>query len=565
MTKKLHENERIKSQSRLLRGTLEPDINNAITGGLTADNMQLTKFHGFYQQDDRDLRIQRQKQKLEPLYSFMLRARVPAGVITPEQWLAIDEIASTLTSYGSIRLTTRQTFQYHGISKFNLKKVIARLDAVMLDSIAACGDVNRNVLCSPNPQESAVHKAIYEDAKNISQALLPQSQAYFELFLGSKKVTDTEKEPLYGPTYLPRKFKIAFAIPPHNDVDVRAHDLGYIAIIQGSKLLGYNVSVGGGMGTSHADRQTFPRLADILGFIAAKDALAVAQAVMTTQRDWGNRAERKNARLKYTIETHGLKAFKAEVEKRAGLSFAPGHDYSFNSNDDRMGWTQTSDGLWHLSCFIDEGRIVDDGHRQLKTALYEIAKIHKGHFRMTANQNIIISNVIKAHKQAIDDLAKSYGLIGKHSRLRQKSMACVAFPTCGLAMAEAERYLPHLLQKLDALLQKHDIKITPQMRMTGCPNGCARPYMAEIGFVGKSLGRYNVYLGGDNKGERLNALYKENLNEAQILTLFDNIFAQYAQKAHEGEIFGDFVIRMQIIHENKNPSTDFHLLGSYST
>lgn len=563
MTKKLHDNERIKGESQLLRGTLANDFANEITGSITADNSQLTKFHGFYQQDDRDVRIVRQQQKLEPLYSFMLRARVPGGVITPKQWLAIDDVASHLTHYHSIRLTTRQTFQYHGVSKFALKDVIKAIDAVMLDSIAACGDVNRNVICSTNPVESQLHSQIYAQAKNLSEILLPQTQAYYELFLDGKKVGGNESEPLYGNTYLPRKFKTAFAVPPHNDVDVRAHDLGYIAIIKDAKLLGYNVSVGGGMGASHADKDTFPRLADILGFIEPQNVAEIAKAVMTTQRDWGNRQDRKRARLKYTIEDHGLESFKAEVEKRANVKFAAAQPYHFTHNGDQFGWVQGFDGKWHLTCFIGEGRIVDDDTRQLKTGLKEIAKIHKGEFRMTANQNIIISNVDEADKKTIEKYAKKYGVWGEFSLLHQESMACVAFPTCGLAMAESERYLPYLLDQLSALLDKYKIAYIPEIRMTGCPNGCARPYVAEIAFVGKSQGRYNIYLGGDGKGERLNVLYKENLNESQIIELFNNLFAQYAQNSQKGESFGDYVIRSQIIHENKIPSADFHRLGSY--
>lgn len=564
MSKKLHDNERIKAESQFLRGTLADDFTNEITGSITADNSQLTKFHGFYQQDDRDVRITRQQQKLEPLYSFMLRARVPGGVITPAQWIAIDDVANRFTHYHSIRLTTRQTFQYHGVSKFALKDVIQAIDAVMLDSIAACGDVNRNVICSTNPVESQLHRQIYDQAKDLSEILLPKTQAYYELFLGGKRVSGNESEPLYGNTYLPRKFKTAFVIPPHNDIDVRAHDLGYIAIIEGGKLLGYNVSVGGGMGASHADIETFPRLADILGFIETTDVAEVAKAVMTTQRDWGNRTDRKRARLKYTIEDNGIDAFKAEVEKRANIKFAPAKPYHFTHNGDQYGWVQGFDGKWHLTCFIGEGRIVDDETRQIKTGLYEIAKIHKGEFRMTANQNIIISNVDEADKKIIEKLGKKYGVWGEFSPLRQESMACVAFPTCGLAMAESERYLPSLIDQLAALLDKHKIAYMPEIRMTGCPNGCARPYVAEIAFVGKSMERYNIFLGGDGKGERLNALYQENLTEAQIITLFDDLFAQYAQKAKKGESFGDFTIRHKIIHENKIPSTDFHRLGSYA-
>lgn len=545
---KVSANEIIKARSNFLRGTIEEGINDPLTGSIAEDDTQLTKFHGFYQQDDRDLRNERKSQKLEPLYSFMLRARVPGGVCTAEQWLIIDEIAQHLTR-GNIRLTTRQTFQFHGILKRNLKTVIQKLHQRLLDSIAACGDVNRNVMCNSNPVESQVHQQVYEFAKSLSEHFMPQSRAYAEIFLDEEPLNKPDVEPLYGPTYLPRKFKIAVAVPPHNDVDVFTNDLGFIAIIQDGEIVGYNVSAGGGMGTTHGDTKTYPRLGDVLGFIRPEQAQAVAEAIFLIQRDNGDRENRKHARLKYTIDDMGLETFKAEIEKRSGVSFAPAVDVTWTTRGDRFGWLQGYDGRWHLTCYLPNGRIADTEQGQLMTGLREIAKIHQGDLRMTANQNIVIANVKEQDKVKIEQLASQYGLIRDDlTWLRKLSIACVALPTCGLAMAESERYIPELITKVDVLLANHGLANQPiVMRMTGCPNGCARPFAAEIGFVGKGPGHYNLYLGASPVGTRLNKLYRENIDEQQILAELDGLFERYAQERDNEEAFGDYVVRAGII------------------
>lgn len=547
--KKLAANEGLKARSNFLRGTIEQSIADPLTGAVAEDDTQLTKFHGFYQQDDRDLRSERKAQKLEPLFSFMLRARVPGGICTPEQWLIIDDIAQHLTR-GSIRLTTRQTFQYHGILKRHLKPVIQSLHAQLLDSIAACGDVNRNVMCNPNPVESEQQQQVYDFATRLSAHFLPHSNAYAEIFLNEEPLNGkVEDEPIYGATYLPRKFKIAVAVPPHNDVDVYTNDLGFIAIVEDGQLLGYNVAAGGGMGTTHGDTATYPRLGDTLGFIQPDDGIKVAEAILTTQRDNGDRTNRKHARLKYTIDTMGLAAFKAEVEQRSGVTFGPAREVTWTTRGDRFGWVQGADGRWHLTLYVPNGRIDDTDQGSLMTGLREIAKIHKGDFRMTANQNIIVANVAQQDKATIEKMAAEHGLFADDlTWLRKLSIACVALPTCGLAMAESERYVPELITKIDGLLAAHGLANHPiVLRMTGCPNGCARPFAAEIGFVGKGPGRYNLYLGASPVGTRLNKLYRENIDEATILNELDALFARYAQEREADEAFGDFVVRVGVV------------------
>ncbi len=486
---KLADNERLKRESRNLRGTIEEDLKDDLTGGFTADNFQLIRFHGMYQQDDRDIRAERAKQKLEPLHNVMLRARLPGGVITPEQWLVIDKFAEDHSIYGSIRLTTRQTFQFHGVLKPNIKLMHQTLNKTGIDSIATAGDVNRNVLCTSNPVESHIHVEAYEWAKKISEHLLPKTRAYAEIWLDGEKVetTETPVEPILGDNYLPRKFKTTVVIPPQNDVDVHANDLNFVAIAENGKLVGFNVLVGGGLAMTHGDHSTYPRKADDFGFIPLENTLAVAEAVVTTQRDWGNRVNRKNAKTKYTLERVGVDNFKAEVEKRAGITFAPSKPYEFTQRGDRFGWVEGIDGKFHLTVFIENGRILDYPGKTLKTGCAEIAKIHKGDFRLTANQNLIIAGVPADQKEAIEALAKEHGLIQPGtSNQRLDSMACVSLPTCPLAMAEAERYLPDAVTELEGILAKHNVASDSIIfRVTGCPNGCGRAMLAEVGLVGK--------------------------------------------------------------------------------
>ncbi|MET1254382.1 assimilatory sulfite reductase (NADPH) hemoprotein subunit [Aliikangiella maris] len=550
--------ERIKVESNYLRGTITPSLQDPITGSVADDDLMLIKFHGIYQQDDRDLRNERRKQKLEPLYSFMIRARVPGGVASAEQYIQLAELA-TQYSNGSLRLTTRQAFQWHGVFKRNLKTTIAGINQTMLDTIAACGDVNRNVMGNPLPQTSKIHAEVYEWAKKISEHLLPKTKAYHEIWLDGEKVESTQ-EPIYGQTYLPRKFKTAIAVPPYNDVDIFANDLGFIAIVENDELIGFNVATGGGMGSSHGDETTYPRVADVIGFCTLDQVLQVSENVVKVQRDYGNREVRKLARLKYTIDRLGIEQFKSILNEYLGFELAPAKPYEFTHNGDRYGWMQDENGNWHLTLYIHSGRIIDNDEAKLFTGLLEIAKIHSGEFRISPNQNLIISNIQPEVKDKVAALVQQYNIsIGdKESPTRLNSLACVAFPTCSLAMAEAERYLPTFLDKLEALMDKYSLQTQPiNVRMTGCPNGCARPFLAEVGLVGKAPGKYNLYLGGNPVGSRLNKLYRENIGEPQILEALESILENYAKQRESNESFGDYVIRANYVKAVVN-GLDFH-------
>lgn len=557
----LADNERLKRESNNLRGTIVEDLQDRITGGFTKDNFQLIRFHGMYQQDDRDIRAERAKQKLEPLHNVMLRARMPGGIITPTQWLAIDKFAEENTSYGSLRLTTRQTFQFHGVLKPNIKLMHQTLNSIGIDSIATAGDVNRNVLCTTNPVESELHQEAYEWAKKISEHLLPKTRAYAEIWLDGEKLETTDEEPILGSNYLPRKFKTTVVIPPQNDVDVHANDLNFIAIADNGKLVGFNVLVGGGLAMTHGDTATYPRRADDFGFVPLEKTLEVAAAVVTTQRDWGNRSNRKNAKTKYTLDRVGVDVFKAEVEKRAGIQFETSRPYELTERGDRIGWVDGIDGKHHLALFIENGRLLDYPGKPLKTGVAEIAKIHQGDFRMTANQNLIVAGVPAEQKDQIDKIAREHGLIDDgHSEQRKNSMACVAFPTCPLAMAEAERFLPEFVTEIEDVLKKHKLPEEDNIifRVTGCPNGCGRAMLAEIGLIGKAPGRYNFHLGGNRSGTRVPKMYKENITDRQILSEIDELVGRWATERQGNEGFGDFTIRAGIVDEVKVSKRDFY-------
>ena len=546
--------EEIKRRSDFLRGSLVQTLKDPITGSIPEDDNRLMKHHGSYMQDDRDLRNERAKQKLEPAYQFMLRVRASGGVVTPEQWLMMDRISH---KYGNdtIRLTTRQSFQLHGVLKWNLKNTIREVNDALLSTLAACGDVNRNVMCNPNPYQSEVHEEVYEWARKVSEHLDPRTRAYHEIWLDEEKIIDSrdnewEQEPIYGAVYLPRKFKIGIAVPPMNDVDVFSQDLGLIAIVEDGKLKGFNVSVGGGMGMSHGDTKTYPQVGKVIGFCTPEQMVDIAEKIVTIQRDYGDRAVRKHARFKYTIDDRGIDWLKNELTARLGYSLEEARPYEFDHNGDRYGWIQGSNGKWHFTLFIQNGRIVDLEDYPLMTGLREIAKIHKGDFRLTANQNLIIGNVGNKSKKKIEKLIQEYRLTdGLHySALRRSSMACVALPTCGLAMAESERYLPSLMDKIEPMLERNGLRDKEiVIRMTGCPNGCARPMLAELSFIGKGPGKYNMYLGGAHNGSRLNKLYKENIGETEILESLEPIISRYAVERYDGEHFGDFVIRAEYV------------------
>jgi len=560
--------EELKVESNYLRGSLAEQLKNRVTGGLTELDNRLLKFHGSYMQDDRDLRKEREKQKLEPAYQFMLRVVTPGGVATPEQWLVIDELAQ---KYGNntMRVTTRQAFQLHGVLKWNLKSTIKGINDSLLTTLAACGDVNRNVMCNPNPLQSKVHAEVFRWSQLLTTHLAPRTPAYHEIWLDGEKLENPHKpyseavdpvEPIYGHVYLPRKFKIGIAVPPSNDIDVYSQDLGFIAIVENDELIGFNVTVGGGMGMTHGDSNTYPQLGKLIGFITPDQMLDVAERVITIQRDYGNRSVRKNARFKYTIDRHGLDWFKDELHDRLGWELAPAREFAFESTGDRYGWSKNFDGTWNVTLFLRSGRIADTEDGQVMTGLREIAKVLKGDFRLTANQNVMIGNIPAKQKASITKLMKKYNIsIGEElTGARRNALSCVALPTCGLAMAEAERYLPSLIDKLEPIFEKNGLRDNEiNIRMTGCPNGCARPALGEISFIGKSPGKYNMYMGAGFAGERLNKMYKENIGEEEILATLEPIIEHYAKDRNKDEHFGDFVIRTGYIKATTD-GTNFH-------
>lgn len=559
--KKLSANEYIKERSNYLRGTIAEGLADISTGSMAEDDQQLLKFHGTYQQDDRDLRAERRKNKLEKAFSFMIRIRVPGGVATPKQWLDVDQMATDYAN-GTIKLTTRQAFQFHGVLKGNLKRTMQAINQTAMDTIAACGDVNRNVMCNPNPYQSEVHAEALKVAQAISDHLTPQTRAYHEIWLDGDKVESSEEfvEPIYGKTYLPRKFKITIAIPPSNDVDIYANCLSFIAIVEDGKLVGFNVAVGGGMGSTHGNDKTFPRLADVIGFCTVEQAVDVAEKVVLVQRDFGDRTDRKHSRFKYTVDDHGADWILAKLNEYLGYELGPVRPFKFEDNGDRFGWVEDKNGNSHLTLFIQGGRVLDTPSYPMRTGLREIAKIHDGDFRLTANQNLIIANVSPAKRPQIEKLLEQYGIKDSHekSALRLNSLACVALPTCGLSLAEAERYLPDLLTELEEVIEENGLRhdaIT--IRMTGCPNGCARPYISEIAFIGRAPGKYNVYLGGGFHGQRLSKLYRESVPSGEIKALLAPIITRYARERNDGERFGDFCIRAGYVNATKE-GRDFH-------
>lgn len=546
--------EKIKLASDALRGTLKESLQDELTGAVREMDHALVKFHGMYEQDDRDLREERAAQKLDKLYSFMIRLRIPGGFITPAQWITAHHVAGKYTT-GVIKITTRQTIQLHGILKRHIKPTLKDFNTVGLDSIAACGDVNRNVIASSHPSISPLHAHIHGYAKKISQALLPKTRAFYEVWLDEEVLVDKklEEDPLYQDRYLPRKFKVAIAIPPNNDVDVFANDVALIAIVENEKLLGFNVGIGGGLGATHGNPATYPRLATVIGFVPEEKLIETVYQIATVQRDNGNRSDRKLSRLKYTVDNMGLEVFKAELEKRLGFQLEPARPYAFTERRDHFGWEQSKDGKWHYTVFVENGRVTDDEKLALKTALLKIAETGKANFRFTTNQNLTLGDIDQKDRPEVEAILEEFKILEhteKAGGMRRNAVACVAFNTCPLALAEAQRYLPTLISKIEPLLTKHKLQDDEiSIRMTGCPNGCGRSTLAEIGFIGTAYGRYNLQLGGDRLGERLNIKYKENVDEQTILTELDGLFAQYSANRNKGETFGDYVVREKLVND----------------
>src|SRR3954471_931287 len=555
-------NELLKAASAYLRGTIAEGLERPLTGSIAGDHTQLTKFHGLYLQDDRDLRPERRKKLMEPAFAFMARVRLPGGVCTPQQWLRMDRIATDYAN-GTPRLTTRQTWQFHGLIKQNLKRALQGINEVCLDTVAACGDVYRNVLAGPNPHRSPAHAEAYELARAISQHLLPRTRAYREIWLDGERIVGgepEEDEPIYGKTYLPRKFKTAVVVPPDNDVDVFANDLGFVAILDDAgRVTGWNVLVGGGMGMTHGEPETYPKNAEVMAFCSSDQAVEVAEKVLIVQRDHGDRTNRKHARLKYTGDDHGVAWYRADVERLLGYQLEDPRPMRFDHTGDRYGWARDASGNWHYTLYIENGRVKDTPERPMRTGLRKIAEVLTGEFRLTPNQNLTISNIAPGRRERIEAILREHGLTNDGlSGLRLNGMACVALPTCGLALAESERYLPGLITALEktrneAGLRDDEIVI----RMTGCPNGCARPYLAEIGLVGRGPGTYNLYLGAAFDGTRLNKLYRQDLDHDGIVAALRPLLLAYATERDDGERFGDFAIRKGVVRATTS-GRDFH-------
>lgn len=552
----------IKHRSNSLRGTIASDLKNEATGSVQLDNTQLIKFHGIYQQDNRDVRKQRIAAKLENDYSFMIRMRLPGGDLNSAQMLKLVQLGLA-SEAASLKLTTRQSIQLHGILKHKLRDTITSFHQQALDSIAACGDVNRNVMCSPVPAHSqALNTEIFDYAAAISEHLMPASNAWYELWLNDKKMATPppQQDPLYGKHYLPRKFKIAIAIPPTNDVDVYSQDIGIIAVVEKETLQGFNIYVGGGLGTSHGDAETQALLALPFGFCRPENLLPICKAVLSVQRDHGNRNNRRLARAKYTLRNLGKETFIRLVQEQADCTFEPIRKYRFTGTDDTYGW-QHSGHQWHRILCVENGRLQDTANTNWLTALSQLSQQQLCQFRITPNQNIMLYSE-QDTRQQIDNILASNGIEKQQSSLstiRQLAIACTALSTCSLAMAEAERYLPDLLQKVQLLLEHNKLEKTPIIiRMTGCPNGCGRSRLSEIGFVGKALGRYQLFLGASSQGDRLNSLYRDNLKEEEILQELNQLFKQFASNRKSNESFGDFCQRTLFSSETKDAVNNLH-------
>ena len=544
---KLTHNEDIKAAIPTLSGTIAATFNDPANDHFSEDDNQFLKFHGSYQQDDRDLR------KTGKKYIMMIRGRIPGGVMTAKQYGVFDQLA---TDYGNntLRITTRQSIQFHGVVMAGLQPLVKKINECLLSTLAACGDVNRNVLAPPTPAYTPAREQVFADAHKVALALAPQTKAYHSIWIDGVQLDNDAAEnknfvdPLYGKTYLPRKFKIAFVIPPVNDLDLFTNCLGFIAVVENDKLIGYNLCVGGGLGRSHGNTQTYPRLADVIGFFTPDKVVEVAKAVLTIHRDFGDRTDRKHARLKYVVAERGVKFMQDEVNKRAGITLAPNAPYKFTTTADLLDWRKAVDGSNFLGLFVSMGRVKDTDVCKMKTGLRQVAdKFPKVEFRLTANQNLILANVSDADKAAINAILAAHGVKTENQTtiLHAASMACPSLPTCGLGLAESERYLPGLIDRLQKVCD--DLGLGSEeiiIRSTGCPNGCARPYMAEIAFVGKAPGRYQVWLGGDATGTRLNRVWKDVMKDPDIENELRPVLARFAKERNASERFGDWCDRV---------------------
>lgn len=540
-------NEGLKENFALLGGTIASTLANGAIDSFSHDDYEFLKFHGVYQQDDRDKRKTGGKH-----FEFMVRTKFPGGALTGEQYVACDDLASKYAN-NTLRITTRQDFQFHGVIKANLRNTIKELNQALVTTIAACGDVERNVMAPPTPATSPLVDRVIEEAQKLSNALNPATRAYHQIWLEGKAVDFAEDEnksfvdPLYGKHYLPRKFKTGFAIPPLNDIDIFTHDLGFIVIAENGEVVGYNLLAGGGMGMTHGNAATFPRLADVLGFFRPEHLEAMAKAILTIHRDFGDRTNRKHARLKYVLEERGMDWCRAEVEKRTGVKLEPARPFHFTKQGDLLGWHKQTNGKYFLGLFVENGRIQDLPNYRLKTALRKVAEQFKPEVRLTASQNILLVNISDEQRAGVDAILQEHNVSAANpfSPSRLASMSCPALPTCGLALAESERALPEIITRIEALLKECGLEREEiVIRMTGCPNGCARPYMAEIGFVGKGPNRYQLYFGGNEASTRLNRLYKDVVKTEEIENELRPVLQRFVQERKPGERFGDFTNRV---------------------
>jgi sulfite reductase (NADPH) hemoprotein beta-component len=542
---KLTRNEGLKEASPTLAGTIAATLANTAVDRFSDDDYEFLKFHGIYQQDDRDQR------KVAKHYMFMVRGRLPGGVVKPEHYLTFDRLA---TEYGNntLRITSRQGFQFHGIVKSGLGPMMKGINDALATTLAACGDVNRNVMAAPTPATNPLVETVQADASKVSDALLPKTKAYHQIWVEGERLNLEEQpkdyvDPLYGKTYLPRKFKTAFAIPPVNDIDVFTNCLGFVAIIENGALVGYNLLAGGGMGMSHGNVKTFPRLADVIGFVTREQLVDAAKAVVTVHRDFGDRTNRKHARLKYVLEEKGADWFRNELEQRLGFKLQPARAFKFTRQGDIFGWHQQLDGNYFLGLFVECGRIKDTEKVRLKTALRKIVEQFQTEIRLTPSQNLLLTHVKPAERAGINQILAEHGVPVENQAtvIQRDSMVCPALPTCGLALAESERIFPDLLARIEQLLAElglQDEEII--IRMTGCPNGCARSSMAELGFIGKAPGKYQLYVGGNQSCTRLNRLYRETVKYDDIINELRPVFTRFIQERIGSERFGDFAERV---------------------
>ncbi len=560
--KKLSANERIKTESRYLKGTLAETMAKDVDH-FSSDEIQLIKFHGFYEQDNRDERVALVKAGKTKSFSMMIRSKIPGGFMTAEQYLAHDKIADDF-GLGHFRITDRQGIQFHGVLKKNIKGLFKALNRVRVTTIGACGDVVRNVMAPAAPFLKYQKHGLLDYAQKVSDQFLWKSGTYAELWLDGEKLdltadaaktvaplaqSENEIEPIYGATYLPRKFKIAMAFPGDNSVDVYAHDIGIVPEIQNDTLTGFNILVGGGLGMTHGIATTYPRVATPLCFVKPEELLAITKAIVIAQRDLGNRADRKNARLKYTIDRLGQQKFREEVEKRFGKKTEDIHPFSFKEIEHYHGWHDQGDGKWFLGVFVQNGRVKDDGEFKLRTALRMVVEKWNCNVALTPEQDVLLCGFSADQKKEVESVLKAHGvkLPEDWSTIAKHSIACPALPTCGLAISESERSIPAVLDQIQEHLNNLGIGQEPiSIRMTGCPNGCARPYTSEIGFVGKTAGTYSIYLGGSHLGHRLNKTFQEKIPAIELAKRLEPVFKMYKAERNAGERFGDFCDRKGI-------------------